>query len=165
MIRTPRLFNPKSYLKSEYTKLETYIVDLEENIKKTTKAYKKVLSITVPIEDMNIIVQLHGIDETGMIKYDMFGKADSKYFSKDHVKVVELSFYGEDEIIHIKELYKTLDGYGKSFNCDNHLKDVDTVHRICNAVLSRYFCTRYSELEKDLPHLLDYYDYLMYLEF
>ena len=169
MIRTPRFLNAKLhyplFLSSEYNKkLDSYNVDLEKNFRKTTRHYVTTTCVTIPIGDINLIIQMHGIDETSRIKFDM-GKIQSEHFSRDYVTIVELSLSDGMTIININELYRTLDGNGKSFNSDNHIMTIETIQKICNALFTQYFCNRDSEFESELPHMLDYNEYLYYLEF
>ena len=171
MLRTSKLLqsmdvNQEFYYKEYFNKTVNYTFDLENDIKEAVRPYQLITCITIPIKDIKLIVQVHGIDETGNIKYDLFGKVQSDIFSKDHVTLVELALYGGLVIVNINELYRTLDGNEKSFNCNNdHIMNVETIHKICNAILTRYLCRRFSELEKDGLHSLDYEDYLNYLEF
>lgn len=179
MLRIPNVLNAgfeiQDYLYDQYlNRLFNYKVELEDNIDESYKAYDIITCITIPIKDINLVVQVHGIDADGNIKYDLYGKIQSEYFSKDHVSLVELSIYGDLTILNIKELHKTLDGNGNSFNSFNscqsgHIMTTERIHKICNAILSRYLCGRDSdrkyEIEEFGSDIMDYEDYLNYLEF
>lgn len=179
MLRVPNILNAESenqeFLYDQYLdRLINYKVDLVDDIDESYLIYDIIACITIPIKDIKLIVQVHGIDADGNIKYDLFGKTQSEHFPKDHVTLVELSIYDDLKIINIKELYKTLDGNGNSFNSFNsyeegHIMNIERIHKICNATLSNYLCGRNSD-GKDLfkeigSYIMDYEDYLIYLEF
>lgn len=179
MIRKTNILNAEfenqEYLYDQYlNRLFNYKVELEDDINESYKAYDIIACITIPIKDIKLVIQVHGIDADGNIKYDLFGKTQSEHFSKDHVALVELSIYNDLTIINIKELFKTLDGNGNTFNSFNsceegHIMNIERIHKICNAILSRYLCGRNSDekcrVEEFGSHILDYEDYLNYLEF
>lgn len=157
-----------SDLYKRYTEgLKEYKIDL---VDEDDDRYNKYIStcIVIPFLEINLIVQVHAIDDSGQIKYYLLGYLKSHDFSDEHITLVHASI-GWDRIYNYEKLYEALDGNYKSFNREEWMMNLEMINKVCNAVLHRYLCNRgrwrndYA-IDED-GDAMDIDDYLLYIEF
>ena len=147
--------------------LKEYKIDL---VDKDDDRYNEYIStcVVIPFFDLKLIVQVHGIDDSGQIKYYLLGYVKCEDFSHEHITIIHASL-GDDRIYNYEKLYEALDGNYKSFNREEWMMNLEMINKVCSAILHRYLCNRgrwrngyRDDVEGDG---MDIDDYLLYLEF
>lgn len=142
MIRMQNTINSKAEtpnkLYREYnTKLTKYYDRAIPGEKPQEKSVIKTCVI-IPVERIQLIIEVSGISKKGKVKYNLIGKLRTDHLSLDLITVVEMVFDGVN-ITYLKDVYITGDEHRNGVNSDDYLMNKKTLERICNVVLSSYW--------------------------